>query len=99
MIADSHTWIAPTPQSIPVYVLPPLTRKNFPNRYISSVHKTIRILKNIKPDFVHLHAQHYYSPAIILSGIPFMLTSWGTEVLTLPNENIMIKILAKSVFK
>lgn len=95
IIADSHTWIAPNPQSTPIYVLPPLTRTNFPNQYIPNLHKIIRILKNIKPDFVHLHAQHYYSPAIILSGIRYILTSWGTEVLTLPNENIMIKILAK----
>jgi len=96
MIADSRTWVAPNPQSIPVYVLPQLTRTNFPNRYIPNIHKIIRILRNINPDFVHLHAQNYYSPAMILSGIPFILTSWGTEVLTLPNENILIRILAKT---
>lgn len=96
MIADSRTWIAPNPQSIPIYLLPQLTRTNFPNRYIPNLNMIIRILRNIKPDFVHLHAQHYYSPAIILPGIPFILTSWGTEVLTLPNENILIKILAKT---
>ena len=96
IIADSRTWIAPNPQSIPVYVLPSLTRKNFPSQYIPSLHMIIRILKNIKPDFVHLHAQNYYSPAIILSGKQYILTSWGTEVLTLPNENILIRILAKT---
>jgi glycosyltransferase involved in cell wall biosynthesis len=95
IIADSHTWIAPTPQSTPIYVSPQLNRTNFPNQYIPSLHKITRVLKNIKPDFVHLHAQYHYSPAIILSGIQYILTSWGTEVLTLPKENIMIKILAK----
>jgi len=44
---------------------------------------------------VHLHAQHHYSPAIILSRIPFLLTSWGIEVLTLPDENIFIKTSSK----
>ena len=96
IIADSRTWVAPTPQSIPVYVFPQLTRTNFPNRYISNIHKIMRVLGTLKPDFVHLHAQHYYSPAIILSGIPFILTSWGTEVLTLPKKNTMIKILTKT---
>jgi glycosyltransferase involved in cell wall biosynthesis len=96
IIADSHTWVAPNPQSIPVYILPPLTRTNFPSQYIPSLHMIIRILKNIEPDFVHLHAQNYYSPAIILSGKQYILTSWGTEVLALPKENIIIKILAKA---
>jgi len=96
ILADSHTWVAPNLQSIPIYVLPQLTRKNFPHQYIPNIHKIVRIFKKIKPDFVHLHAQHYYSPAIILSGIQYILTSWGTEVLTLPNENIIIKILAKT---
>jgi glycosyltransferase involved in cell wall biosynthesis len=95
IIADSQTWVATRPQSIPVYLLPPLTRRNFPYRYISSIQTAMRILGKIKPDFVHLHAQHYYSPAMILSDIPFILTSWGTEVLTLPSENILIKTSSK----
>jgi len=95
IIADSRTWIAPNPQSTPTYILPQLTRKNFPNRYIQNFQKTMRILKNLKPDLVHLHAQYYYSPAMILAGIPFILTSWGVEVLTLPKENIAIKFLAR----
>lgn len=96
IIADSRTWIAPNPQSTPIYILPQLNRTNFPNRYIPNLQKTMRILKNIKPDLVHLHAQHYYSPAMILAGIPFILTSWGTEVLTLPSENPLIKFLSKT---
>ena len=91
IIADSRTWVAPNPSSIPVYVLPKLTRKNLPLHYIPNLLRTVRILKGVNPDLVHLHAQHYYSSAIILCGKPFLLTSWGTEVLTLPNENILIK--------
>lgn len=55
----------------------------------------MRILRKINPDLVHLHAQHYYSPAAILSLKPFLLTSWGTEVLNLPNDNILLQSLAK----
>lgn len=96
IIADSRTWIAPNPQSIPIYIVPQSTRRSFPNRHIASFHKIIRILRHLNPDFVHLYAQHYYSPPIILSRIPFILTSWGTEVLTLPNDSIMIRALAKT---
>jgi len=95
IIADSRTWIAPKPSTIPVYALPHLTRKNSPRQYIPNLLKTIRILKKVNPDLVHLHAQHYYSPAIILCNIPYVLTSWGTEVLTLPNENILIRMSSK----
>jgi len=61
IIADSRTWIAPNPQSMPIYILPQLTRTNLPN-----LQKTMRILKNVNPDLVHLHAQYHYSPAMIL---------------------------------
>lgn len=95
IIADSNTWVAPTPASTSMYRLPTATRRNLP-RYLSNLLQITRILKNIKPDLVHLHAQHAYSQAIILSGRPYILTSWGTEVLTLPKENPIIKILAKT---
>jgi len=100
LIADSkgefRTWTALNPQSIPIYTLPLLTRTNFPNRCIPNLLMIIRMLKNVNPDLVHLHAQCYYSPALILAGIPFILTSWGLEVLMLPNENFLKKTLAKT---
>lgn len=95
LIADSQTWIAPKSSSIPSYILPQLTRKNFSKRYIPNLFKTMRILKEINPDLVHLHAQHYYSPAVILSRKPFLLTSWGTEVFTLPSDSILIRLSSK----
>jgi len=96
IIADSRTWIAPNPRSVPEYFLPQLNRANFPKRYIPNLHKITRILRKIKPDLVHLHAQYHYSPAILLTRTPYILTSWGTEVLTLPKANIIIKTLAKT---
>jgi len=57
--------------------------------------RIVKILKEINPDFVHLHVQHLYSFAIIQSGYPFLLTSWGAEVLSLPSDNILIKSIAK----
>jgi glycosyltransferase involved in cell wall biosynthesis len=55
----------------------------------------MRFLRKTHPDFVHLHVQHYYSIPIILSGLPYILNSWGIEVLSLPNANLFLKTLAK----
>lgn len=57
--------------------------------------KVVKILKEINPDFVHLHVDHQYSLASVLSRIPFVLTSWGLEVQTLPHASFIQKSLAK----
>lgn len=96
VIADSIMWVAtPIPKSIPCYHLPLLTRRNFAKNYLPNLQKMARILKKINPDFVHIQAEYYYSPAVILSGKKFVLTSWGTEVLNLPKENTVLKALAR----
>jgi glycosyltransferase involved in cell wall biosynthesis len=96
IIADSHTWIDPRPQSTPTYMIPQLTKANFAKRYIPNLTTIHRTLKTIKPDIVHLHLQYHYSPAVILAGIPFILTSWGMEILTLPADNILLKTMART---
>jgi len=57
--------------------------------------EVMRILRRVNPDLVHLHVQHYYSLANILSKIPFVLTSWGLEVETLPQAHFLRKSLAR----
>lgn len=57
--------------------------------------KAFKILKGINPDFVHLHVDHQYSLVSALSGFPFMLTSWGLEVQTLPYASFVQKSLAR----
>ncbi len=57
--------------------------------------KAVKILKRINPDFVHLHVDHQYSLASGLSGNPFVLTSWGLEVQTLPYASLVQKNLAR----
>ena len=94
LITDCRTFIAPKPDLIPTYVLPTLNRTNSPYRLIPNFLETIRILKETNPDLVHLHVQHYYTPAIILAHFPFILTSWGLEVLTLPYTGLLSKNLA-----
>jgi glycosyltransferase involved in cell wall biosynthesis len=79
--------------------LPLLTRRNFASNYLPNLQKIARILREINPDLVHIQAEYYYSPAVILSGKRFILTSWGIEVLNLPNENAALKAIARITAK
>ena len=87
LVTDSRTWIAPNDLSIPVHTLPTLNRKNFLRCMVPNTLRLVKILRQVNPDIVHLHAQHQYSPAILLSGLPFILTSWGKEVLELSHAD------------
>lgn len=95
LIADSRVWVDPEPINIPVYVLPTLNKTNIHRRLLPNFLSVTRILKKIKPDFVNLHSQLHYGPELILNRMPFILTSWGTEVLELPYSNPFQKALAK----
>jgi len=95
LIADSRAWVAPEMSPFPTYSLPMLNKGNILWRFIPNSTKIATILKRIDPDFVHLHAQHYYMPAVVLSNLPFILSSWGIEVLKLPYSNLFNKSLAK----
>ena len=97
LITDRATWLAPEIHFIPVYTLPGLDRRNLLWRSMPNMTKIATILKKISPDFVHLHVQHYYMLPIIVRGLPFVLTSWGNEVLELPYSDIFTKGLAKIV--
>jgi glycosyltransferase involved in cell wall biosynthesis len=95
LITDTRAWVAPEMLPFPTYSLSTLSRTNVLWRFISNTAKIVTILKRIDPDFVNLHVQHHYMPAIVLSGLPFILSTWGIEVLQLPHSNIFSKSLAK----
>jgi glycosyltransferase involved in cell wall biosynthesis len=94
LITDSHAFVAPKPDLTSIYVLPTLSAINAPYRLIPNFLEMIRILKKINPDLVHLHVQYHYAPAIILARFSFILTSWGLEVLTLPETHFPLRNLA-----
>jgi glycosyltransferase involved in cell wall biosynthesis len=99
LITDSKAWIAPTTSNFPTYILPELTWTNIPWHLTPNITKIIKFLKKIQPDLVHLHVHHHYSLPITLSGFPFIITTWGNEVLQLPQANPILKILAKYAAK
>lgn len=99
LITDSDCWVTPKIAFAPVY---PLKSSRTANRFRflpSNVVATIRILRETKPDLVHLHVQHYLSPAIIIDRLPYILTSWGIEVITLPQVNFLFRSWARLTAK
>jgi glycosyltransferase involved in cell wall biosynthesis len=94
-ITDSYAWIAPETTMFTVHVLPKLTWTNSPLLLAPNILTIMNLLKKIQPDLVHLYVQHYYSIPLILSGLPYILTSWGNEVLKLPSDNAILKTLAR----
>jgi glycosyltransferase involved in cell wall biosynthesis len=68
---------------------------NSPWLLTPNISKIMKFLKKIQPNLVHLYVQHCYSIPIILSGFPYVLTSWGNEVLKLPSDNLILKSLGR----
>jgi len=99
LITDSNCWVAPEIRFTSVYALPTTSKENFAPLILPNILATLGLLRKIKPDIVHLHAQHYLSPAIILGNISYILTSWGVEVLNLPQANFFFKSWAKITAK
>jgi glycosyltransferase involved in cell wall biosynthesis len=95
LITDFKTWVAQKPRNTPIYVLPTLIINNVQRRLIPNYTSMFKILRKIKPDLVHLHTQHHYAPIVIRSDIPYILHSWGFEVLELQNMTIFRKTIAK----
>jgi glycosyltransferase involved in cell wall biosynthesis len=66
--------------------------------------KYVAILKNIikhfKPDVLHAHYATSYGLVGALSGFhPFIISSWGTDVMKFPNKNFVAKSILKYNFK
>jgi glycosyltransferase involved in cell wall biosynthesis len=95
LITDFQTWIPRKPRNVPIYVLPTSSIKSIKGRLILNYISIAKILKQIKPDIVHLHVQHHYAPVVYFSRIPYILHSWGLEVLGLYYMSSFRRVLAK----
>jgi len=95
LITDKKAWMPFSPRRTPICSLPELNKQNFPKRLIPNTFTMVRVLRRISPDVINLQALHYYAPAIFLSNHPYILTSWGLEVLELPQSDLIDKNLAR----
>lgn len=66
-------------------------------KYVSILKKIIR---HFKPDVLHAHYATSYGLVGALSGFhPFVISSWGTDVMKFPNKNIVAKSILKYNFR
>lgn len=94
VISDSKTWVAPTPKNTKVFTLPKLNKQTIFKRSIPNLLHIVRLLDKIRPDIVDIHMQHHYGLPVVLRRYPYTLTSWGLEVLKLPEAGFLKKKLA-----
>ncbi len=68
--------------------------------YIKYVSILKKIIQNFKPDILHAHYATSYGLVGALSDFhPFVISSWGTDVMKFPNKNFVAKFILKYNFK
>ncbi|MBL7932740.1 MAG: glycosyltransferase family 4 protein [Bacteroidia bacterium] len=68
--------------------------------YLKYVNVLKKIIKHFKPDILHAHYATSYGLVGALTGFhPFVISSWGTDVMKFPNKNFVAKSILKYNFK
>ncbi|PBQ33859.1 glycosyl transferase family 1 [Sphingobacteriaceae bacterium] len=68
--------------------------------YLKYVTILKKIIKHFKPDVLHAHYATSYGLVGALSHFhPYVISSWGTDVMKFPNKNFVAKSLLKYNFK
>lgn len=68
--------------------------------YLKYVNVLKKIIKHFNPDILHAHYATSYGLVGALTGFhPFVISSWGTDVMKFPNKNIVAKSILKYNFK
>ena len=59
-----------------------------------------KLLKKINPDIFHAHyATSYGVTAALINYKPFVVSTWGSDILISPKKSIMIRLLLRFAFK
>lgn len=68
--------------------------------YLKYVTILKKIIKHFKPDVLHAHYATSYGLVGALSGFhPFIISSWGTDVMKFPNKNFVARSILKFNFR
>jgi glycosyltransferase involved in cell wall biosynthesis len=68
--------------------------------YIKYVSILKKIIAHFEPDILHAHYATSYGLVGALTGFhPFIISSWGTDVMKFPNKNFVAKSILKFNFK
>lgn len=69
-------------------------------RYVLSLKRVRKIVKEFKPDIIHAHLASSYGLIGALSGChPFVVSVWGSDVFTFPRKSMAHKSLLRYVLK
>jgi glycosyltransferase involved in cell wall biosynthesis len=89
--------IGPVPKRI--HRLPPLTQKNcapFRWSWVCAAVRFCRLVRTLKTDLVHAGSVQTGGFFAALAGVhPFLITSWGSDVLSLAESSFLMKSLTK----
>ena len=78
-------------------------RSSNPLNWLANYQKLKTFLKNTRTDLVHIHQVNRLAVFVVRAcrklNIPVVVTTWGSDVLLVPNKSRINKILVKSVLK
>ena len=78
-------------------------RSSNPLNWLANYQQLKTFLKNTRPDLVHIHQVNRLAVFVVRAcrklAIPAVVTTWGSDVLLVPNKSRLNKILVKSVLK
>ncbi|GAA0758159.1 glycosyltransferase [Clostridium sartagoforme] len=69
--------------------------------YLKKLFKIKSIIKNIKPDLINAHylTSYGFIGSLVKGKIPFVVSTWGTDILVTPKKNKAYELLTKYVLK
>jgi glycosyltransferase involved in cell wall biosynthesis len=73
-----------------------------PIQFWQNISELRSIIKEFKPDIIHVHQANSYGFLTALANqekIPLVLTTWGSDVLLLPNKSLLHRSMVKYVLR
>ena len=73
-----------------------------PIKFWKNVRGLRSIIKEFNPDIIHVHQANSYALITVLANtmrIPIVLTTWGSDVLLLPNKGFLYRAMVRYVLK
>lgn len=69
--------------------------------YLKKVFAIKKIIKEIKPDLINAHylTSYGFIGSLVKGKIPFIVSTWGTDILVTPKKNKAYKLLTEFVLK
>lgn len=69
--------------------------------YLKKIFKIKKIIKQINPDLINAHylTSYGFIGSMVKGNIPFVVSTWGSDILVTPKKNIVYRLLTEYVLK